>query len=203
MPRVTKETIAVDIDDVISAHAQAFIDYSNKRWGTHLKIDDYEEHWGSMWHTDEQETEQRAHEYHASGYIATYPHVFAAKPVLLELAKRYRLVVVTSRRTQIMTETRAWLEEYFSGVFEEVYFAGMWDKINSQSNQMTKTDIIKTIGAKYLIDDQVKHCNAAAASGIKALLFGNYSWNQTNNLRPGVIRVADWAAVKEYFDAKS
>jgi hypothetical protein len=53
------------------------------------------------------------------------------------------------------------------------------------------------------IDDQPKHCVAAADIGIKALLFGEYSWNRTDTLPVGVARVKDWVAVLQYFDEQS
>lgn len=37
------KTIAVDLDDVLSASVPGFVAYSNKRWGTTLTLDDYDE----------------------------------------------------------------------------------------------------------------------------------------------------------------
>ena len=66
----------------------------------------------------------------------------------------------------------------------------------------TKADIVKQIGADYLIDDQPKHCFAAAEAGITSLLFGDYRWNRNVKLPEGVVKVRTWHEVLEYFDGR-
>lgn len=202
MPK-TKPIIAVDIDDVLADNAGGFIAFSNKRWGTHLTVDDYDEHWGKMWQLDKaEEIEQRAIEFHASGIIGMYKHVAEAKPVLLKLSHRYKLVIVTSRRSVVTEETHAWLDSYFKDIFADIYFAGFYDNQRLGFHH-TKAELCKEIGVSYLIDDQLKHCLAAAAIGIETLLFGNYKWNQTDKpLHKGVTRVDDWNEIADYFKAK-
>ncbi len=195
-----KSVIAVDIDDVLSANAEGWVAYSNKRWGTKLKPEDYTEHWSLMWGTDHEETERRAVEFHKAKVVGKYRHFDEAKPVLEALARKYSLVVTTSRRRDLMDETTEWISMYFEGIFDEIHYAGMWDKVTDASAQATKAELCKLIGADYLIDDQLKHCLAADIVGIKAILFGNYSWNQADSLPAGVTRCVDWQAVAGYFD---
>ncbi len=82
---IEKPIVAVDIDDVIAANAAGFVEFSNKKYGTHLTIDDYQEHWGEIWKTEYEETERRAIEYHASGHIATYDIIDGALDVLKKI----------------------------------------------------------------------------------------------------------------------
>jgi FMN phosphatase YigB (HAD superfamily) len=207
MPKTaSKRTIAVDVDDVLAAFAKGFTDYSNKKWGTHLVPDDYDEHWGVMWRIDEQEAVKRGEEIHAnaSGILMSLAHNPEAKGVLVELSKRHKLVIVTSRRRAVQKDTLEWVDRYFKGIFDEVHFAGIWDDDNRDLNlrlKATKAEIIKQIGADYLIDDQPKHCIAAAEAGIKALLFGDYRWTRGVKLRPNMTKVKNWQEVLEYFDA--
>lgn len=199
-----KQTIAVDIDDVLAANAQAFVAYGNKHWGTNLAIDDYDEHWGRMWRLDEAALREFGDAYHASGEIGRLAHFEAALPVLKKLSLRYRLVITTSRRIVVKDETLAWIDTYFAGIFDEVRFAGFFDDNTAYRHSATKAELAKEIGASYIIDDQLKHCLAAADAGVTALLFGNYPWNQVKETLPSnVIRVADWLAMQEYFDGKS
>ena len=198
-----KQTIAVDIDDVLSANAEAFIAYSNKRWGTALKVEDYREPWAIPWEVGDEEAKRRSEEYHVSGGIENYKHRPEAESALRRLAKNFRLVVVTSRNQPVEKVTRDWITKYFDGIFEAIHFAGMWDP-GQKGIQLTKAAVLKEIGADYLIDDQLKHCIAAAQAGIRSLLFGNYAWNQTEKTLPtGVTRCKDWPAVLEYFDGRS
>ena len=197
-----KPVIGIDIDDVLAAHAEAFVAFSNEWWGTHLSVEDFDEHWAQVWQVDQEETERRADIFHGSGIIGRYRHYDEALPVLLELSKDFRLLAMTSRRQRVEEETRAWLDKHYRGIFEDIKFAGIWDDPTGVERQkLTKADLFVTNKVKFVIDDQLKHCVAAAEKGIHALLFGGYKWNQTEeHLSSLITRVADWAAVKDYFE---
>lgn len=170
-----------------------------ERWGTRLTVEDYDERWTELWKVAHEETEKRALEFHTSGVVSRYKHHAAAKPVLARLKKKYGLVIVTSRRRLIEKETRDWLAQHFQNLFDDIHFAGMWDAPGRHRYRITKAEVIRQVGADYLIDDQPKHCVAAAEAGIQALLFGHYPWNKVRKLPANVTRVKDWSAVGEYF----
>ncbi len=202
---MTRETIAVDIDDVLAAFAKGFTDFSNQKWGTHLTPDDYNEHWAVVWGVDEQEAKKRGKIIHANAtkILGGLSHDPNAKSTLVKLAKKYKLVIVTSRRRAIQKDTLEWLDKHFKGIFAELHFAGIWDDLEKDLKfrlKATKAEIVKQIGADYLIDDQPKHCFAAAEAGIMSLLFGDYRWNRSVQLPKGVIRVKSWQEVLEYFN---
>lgn len=202
---MNKPIIAIDIDDVLAASASAFIAFSNKRWGTHLTLDDFGEDWSKMWSITYDQTIARAREFHDSGLISSYNHYDEALPVLEMLHNRYRLVVLTSRNLRLDQETREWIGSRYPGLFEEIYFSGIYDNVDNDSKHRayhkTKTDSLNAIGAAYLIDDQPKHVIGAAEAGIQAILFGNYSWNTGVTLPSCVERCISWHEVGVYFDA--
>jgi uncharacterized HAD superfamily protein len=197
--RSTKPVIAVDIDDVIAAHAPAFIEYSNQKFGTHLTIEDNQDHWGKVWKVEHDEVEKRATEYHESGYIATYGIIDGAFEALKLLKKRFNLVILTTRRNSINHLTHEWINKYYPDIFDDIVFAGFFDVPTKNSVNMTKAELAKQIGVEYLIDDQFKHCKAASDVGIKAILFGDYPWNREEKLPPNITQVKDWAGVLEFF----
>ena len=198
-----KPIIAIDIDDVLSQHAQEFVDFSNKRWGTHLTVEDYHENWSDMWQIDLEETEERARHYFDSGRLFQYRHNETARPVLKKLSKNYRLVILTSRQSFLKDGTVEWLEKNFPNIFTEVHFASFWDLEDlTHAHEATKAEMALGVKASYLIDDQPKHCLGAAEVGIESLLFGDYSWNRSVELPENVTRVHDWQAVGAYFDGK-
>lgn len=197
---MSKTIIAIDIDDVLAVHAKSFVEYSNKIWNTNLKVDDYLEHWADMWGIDQRETELRAKEYHASGHIGKYPHKTEAVPVLQKLAHNYSLRILTSRRQSVQKETLEWVEKHYNGIFDGVYFAGIWDKFSKDRHLLTKVDMCQEIGAEFLIDDQLKHVLGTAERGIESVLFGDYPWNHSNSLANSVVRCKDWTEVGAYFD---
>jgi len=198
----TKPIIAIDIDDVLADHAKQFVEFSNKRWETNLTIDDYDEHWAEMWQTDHAETERRAAEFRSSNIIRGYNHDNVALETLKELNKHFSLVVLTSRRLEMEKETRAWIATHYPDIFTEIHFSGIWENSDGTAHLQTKAEVCRTLGASYLIDDQLKHCIGAAECGVTGLLFGNYTWNKTSNLLSNMARVKDWYEVGKYFKNK-
>lgn len=199
---MAKPIIAIDIDDVLSAHVPDFIRYSNEHFGSELTVNDYDEDWYKLWGVDAAEGTLRNDAYHASDTIGKYRHDAESIAVLRHLKNRYDLVIVTSRRATIKQITQKWLDSHFSGMFEAIHFAGMWDTVTEHSRTATKAAMCAEIGADFLIDDQLKHVSAVAAAGMEAILFGDYSWNQSDELPKRVTRCANWTKVEEYFDAR-
>lgn len=200
-----RQTIAVDIDDVLSNFAQELIDISNKKWGTNLTLDDYTEHWGEMWKVDEKTVKKRSDELHSGSLALSLKHVPDARPVLKKLSRNYNLVLVTSRRRLITEETKIWIDKFFKEVFDDLHFTGFYDTKEHASLQIqgTKVEILKQINANYLIDDQPKHCLAAAKAGVVSVLYGEYPWNENVTLTKNMVRAKNWQEVLEYFDAES
>lgn len=198
-----KQTIAIDLDDVLALNAQEFVNFSNRTWGTNLTIDDFQEDFHKMWGISNDEINKRMHRYIAEEIAADYAHFEEAVPVLKKLSQRYDLVVVTSRRKKLLELTAKWVERYFPGIFKDVHHSGFFDDLHDGSYHMTKAQICQDIGADYLIDDQLKHCIAVAEAGIQALLFGEYSWNRATELPERVTRVHNWKDVERSFDGQN
>lgn len=197
---MSRQTIAIDIDDVLADQAAAFVDYSNKQWGTNLRVSDYTEHWAELWGVDVDEVRVRSDMYHDSGTIGRFEHKPEALPVLRRLRDRYSLVIVTSRRRIVKDETLNWIQQHFEGLFDDIHFAGFFDDLSDAKWSHTKAEVVVELGADYLIDDQPKHCLATAEAGVDSILFGNYPWNQLDELPSRVARCNNWADEERYFD---
>jgi uncharacterized HAD superfamily protein len=194
-----KPTIAVDLDDVLALHAASFIQFSNERYGTSLQPHEYDDEWVNLWgDVARDEIVRRAGEFHTHEQTTAYGKIEEASPVLARLKQGYRLVIITARPQNLIPATHEWLAQHHSEVFEEVHFVPIWEP----NNTVTKADICKQIGASYLIDDSVKHCNIAAEGGITSLLFGDYAWWNRHEVDPRIIRVSGWGKVQEYFDGQ-
>ena len=190
--------IAVDVDDVLAENAAGIVAFSNQRWGTNLTVDDYDEHWAKMWQVDNAEVERRTAEIVSTSLSAGYGHIGGALEVLERLAQHHHLMIATSRCLQVKGDTIAWIDEHFPGIFAStaVYFSGIWDELTNDSHRATKAELMTQINADVLIDDQLKHCQAVAAHGRNALLFGDYVWNQAVALPAGVVRCTNWYDVE-------
>jgi 5'(3')-deoxyribonucleotidase len=199
-----RQIIAIDVDDVLSQTAKAFIDWSNREYGLNLTVDDYQEDWGAVWGVDTEERERRAKYLLKSPLIGDISPVEEAGPVLEKLSKQYELAIITSRRSVIKDITIEWINKYFPGIFSDkaIYFAGMWDNITDESIHVTKSGAATKLGVDFLIDDQLKHCLSAAEHGIQAILMGDYKWNHSDSLPRGVTRVKNWGDIGRYFDER-
>lgn len=197
-----KPIIAVDIDDVLSHSAADILRFSNKRWGHAHTLEDFDEHLAKMWQISQEEFEDRFREYIESGIMETYKPIAKAKEVLIDLSKRYSLISVTSRRAILLEMTERWIDTHYHGIFKQIVSSGIYGSSKKDEHLLTKADILVEVGADYLIDDQVKHCNGAAEKGVEALLFGGYPWNRSAEIVPGVTRADTWDDVQRYFDAR-
>jgi 5'(3')-deoxyribonucleotidase len=195
--------IAIDIDEVLADQAEAFVRFSNERWGTHLRVEDYTEHWAELWGLDIEKTLARRDELFEDRIYQTLQPIPTASEVLRHLGHRFELCVVTSRSSTLRDDTHEWLKEHYSDIFldDSIHFSGIWDDVDHTTHTRTKADVLRKIQADYLIDDQPKHCIGAAEAGVKGVLFGDYQWSKGVDLPPLVTRCKDWQAVKEYFDA--
>ena len=198
-----RQTIAIDIDDVLSKSAKKIIEYGNQKWGMSLTINDYDEDFTKLWQVDNEEMRRRFDEYIEFGVLSTYEYDSDATLVLKKLKNDYDLIVITSRSTTLKNDTITWINEKYPGIFDEdhIHFAGFWDIVtDGNAIHCTKGELVKNLNANYLIDDQLKHCLSVSALGMKSILFGNYSWNKSDNLPQNVQRVENWLDILRYFD---
>jgi 5'(3')-deoxyribonucleotidase len=198
-----RQVIAVDIDDVLSSSAAEWVEFSNRQWGTRLTVDDYSEDWARIWQLEHEDMEARAREIHQSGLYGKFKSFEYAYEVLKELSKAYDLVIATSRVQHIQEQTISWLEKHFKDLFKEVHTTGFFDDLKQRGLHRTKANLIKEIGADYLIDDQLKHCLAVSDAGMETILFGDYPWNKMDELPERVTRCANWREIGDYFAARS
>lgn len=194
-----KPLIAFDLDDVLASHVEAFVAHSNSAYGTSFEIEDYTEHWPSLWGVDDEEVERRAYEFHTHENILGFKVKADAQAALKKLGTKYDLCIVTARRQHLLDITRTWVEQHFPDVFIGVHFVPIWEP----DNKVTKAEICKQIAADYLVDDLARHCNIAAEGGIKCVMFGDYSWNRNEELLPSVARCVNWQELLQYFDIPS
>jgi 5'(3')-deoxyribonucleotidase len=188
---MNKAIIAVDCDDVLVATAQQILDQYNRVHGT--SVSDYTEIWQLM---SSDETRDNRNTYlDSEEYMQSQP-IQDAMRALRELNERFELHIVTGRPGFMQDITLAWLKKHLPEVFKTVVFTDFF----KQQGGRSKADICLELGADYLIDDHIRHCEAVARVGVTALLFGDYTWNQADELPKGVIRCKDWPAVAEYFD---
>lgn len=203
---MNKPVLSIDIDDVLAPSAQAFIDFSNKKWGTHLSLEDYDEHWSKVWQIDNQrELEDRVKAIDKADFYGRgcpHPQDQQSKEALNRLKLKFKIITITSRRSIKKDGTVEWLEKHYPGIFDDYIFAGIWDNINSNEGwkdriNKNKGSLLKELNVAWHIDDQPKHCIGAEENGIDSILFGDYGWNQDFKLGPRMRRASNWLEVED------
>ena len=196
MPAVA--LIAVDADDVLVPHFELLFAHLNATFGSdvssedwharYTRVDDYARDWG----VSVADLQASVHELLVRDDAFAEP-LPGAIETLTELARSHRLVVITARHQLLREATHAWLDAHLPGVFEQVHVLGAerW----GDGLRVEKTVTLRQIGASVLIDDNLRHCVAAAAAGVRAVLFGDYGWNRSDSLPAGVVRARDWSEV--------
>lgn len=199
---MTKPIIAIDIDDVLADYSAEFAVSSNRLWGTELTVDDYHEDWMKVWGIGFEEVLERGKALFEDRIHERLNRKDGAAEVLTELGTDFDLMILTARGDSTKAATLEWFARHYPMIDHgSITFANLWANPEPGMVNRTKGDIAKRLGVAYIIDDQLKHCLAAAEHGIEALLFGDYRWNQADELPQGVTRVENWGAVRTYFES--
>eukprot|EP00762_Andalucia_godoyi_P006461 ANDGO_02894.mRNA.1 Putative 5'(3')-deoxyribonucleotidase len=195
-------TVAVDLDEVLGQFVEALCRFHNKLFGSNLSLDDFFSYdfmnvWGG---TAEQSSEKVLQFFQSEDFQKIEP-VPGSLQVLQNLKNSgCNLVVVTARQNIVEAETRRWLNEHFPDLFTQVLFGNHYSQTGKS---IPKSELCLSVGAKVLIDDNVRYANQCAAVGIQTILFdwdGRYGWNKAET-HESVIRAHSWSAVADMITA--
>lgn len=198
---MARQLIAVDIDDTLADSTELIRLRVNERYNVDISKEAYRskgEYWGyytRVWaehglHTltiqdlDDSMLDE----------MTRLPLLPSALYAIKEISKQYDVVIITARSQEREAVTRRWIKSTFEGMDIDVHFSSA----HRDETAMTKGQICKQLGAKYLIDDNVGHCQSALDEGVSAVLFGEYGW-QTGSTT-GMVICKDWPAVLDYFN---
>ena len=195
---MANEVLALDMDDVTVRHAEDFILWSNTVWGTNLTLDDYTEAWHELWGISLEEVEVRKRLFFTDEIISKFKIVEGAAEGITALSGIRRIIGVTARREHLRGVTEQALELIAPGAVDRVIFATHFK--GGRKITRSKVDICAEIGAREMIDDQLKHCLAVSRIGVRAVLFGDYAWNRCEEGLPdGIVRARNWPEVLRHF----
>lgn len=197
---MAKETIAIDVDEVLFPFLDEFIVHHNESYGTQVNRDQFIEY---EFHIPlglpREETIRRIYDFTYKSADVQVDPLPEARDSVEKLSKKFDLVVVTARHSSFEEITTNWLEQHFPNYFKHVELIGY---ASIMEKHLTKAEVCLRLGATALIDDSLLHTTQAAEVGITGILHGDYKWNQTNKLPDGVVRCETWPKVLEYFDIK-
>ena len=184
--------IAIDFDDVIIDTTPYMQELYNKKFGTKMQLkDNFTGDLEAHGAPDIATIISRVEDVLNMDEMRTISPLKDTISIIKQLAEHHRLYVVTGRSPILETATTNFINEYFPDVFQSIVFASYLRKGKSR----TKSRICKKLGADLLIEDHLGHALEAAEGGTEVLLFGDYPWNQSENLPNNITRVKNWEEV--------
>lgn len=203
---MNKTIVALDIDDVLAGFTDSVRLRVNELTGLEIAEEAYRiraDYWGyyeRVWESHPLTKDQSIVPLIAemAEDHRRVPLLAGAEFGLRQLAQQFQLVFITARPEIMQASTVEWLKHHFSDVPADVHFT---NHTKSDEPTVTKGEICKRLGARYLIDDNVEHCVSAIANGVIPVLFGEYGWQHT--FPEGIVRCKDWPAVVEYFGSEA
>ena len=185
-----KPVIAIDFDDCIVSTMPRVRDYYHDAFGIDIPLKDIYSSDPAIWQAPSPIAISRVDGFMMSREYQSGTPFSDALTALPELARKYELHVVTGRPDPLEDLTIAYCDRYFPGIFTSYEFTNHFG-----ATRRPKAQVCADLGATYLIDDHLHHADGVALAGTKVLLFGNYPWNEREELHANITRVRDWAAV--------
>lgn len=197
MKNETRRKIGIDMDDVLVNFVDALIRYSNETFGTQLKREQvwnfsFQEIWGGTL----EERIERVNRFFETPYFENIQIIEGAVEATSLLASYGDLFNITSRPLFVKEKTERLVNKFFKDKFKGIYHSSNHYS-KAENSGKTKVQLCKELGVSVLIDDSLDYCLQCAREGIRALLFGDYPWNQNGQLPKGVVRVKNWKEALE------
>ena len=190
--------IAVDCDDVLIETTRFLVRDYNKKFDTHIALEDAHRPNNPDWGTDDSSLilDRLSEIQNTKEYAEIKPNTETIAAIH-RLSKTNELHLITARDCSVEVTTMAMLDRYFKGCFTSVEHVG---------RSRSKGEVCRQINADVLVDDDIRNLISALECGLPpdgAFHFGNYIWNRTDKLPNGVVRVLNWIEVENYFHERS
>lgn len=186
--------IAVDADEILAGFIDHFLVHYNSKYQTSVSKDKiYSFKLDPIFNTTEDIFLKRMDEFYESGEVLRIKPVKGALQGVDQLLKKeYFLEIITARPALYAEATKEWVNKHFPKRFKQIHFA--FNPHNKNSENITKAQVCKKIGAKVLIDDNIDNALDCAKNGITVYLM-DAPWNQAEDLPKNVIRVKSWKEI--------
>nr|MBA4404832.1 hypothetical protein [Nanoarchaeum sp.] len=188
--------VAVDADDTALSFNPALLGYYNKKDRTSYTSMDIKSYdLEKLWRCTKDEANARIREFYRSEEFTNIVPVVGAQEWIDVLKEKYKLIILTSRATELRRSTEESIERFFPGRFSDIYYTGEWSSIKGRGDK--KAHICEQKGVYANIDDCLEYilaCQKVRTRGIIFDLDGNYGWNKTEEK---VERALSWKEAVE------
>eukprot|EP01018_Ginkgo_biloba_P023502 Gb_02519 [translate_table: standard] len=192
--------VAVDIDEVLGSFLNSLNSFIAEKYLEHYDLSEYYVYdFMKIWKCSQAEANDRVHAFFESNHfnsgILPIPGAYQS---LSRLSLYCNLVVVTSRQHVIRKPSLEWISAHYRGIFREIHFG---NHFALEGKAKPKSEICKSLGVQFLIDDNPRYAVECAEEGIEVFLFDlddNYPWSKTPDgpSHPLITRVCNWQEVE-------
>lgn len=196
---MSKEVVAVDVDEVLFPFVQEFCVWHNQEYGTSFLAGDFHSYeFSHVLGLSVPETVNRVHAFldQEDSHDDVSP-IGQSVDGVHKLSERFSIVPVTARHPKFREVTERYLDEYFGGVFRAAILVGHTATVDVLR---TKAEVCLGLGARGLIDDSIDHVTSCVEQNLDGVLFGNYAWNRSDDLHPEITRCETWPKVLAHYD---
>ncbi len=159
-----KKTISFDLDDTLIDAVEAFVPWSNKKYGTKYKFNEIDD--GDV----QGSTLKQWIDFFDSVAGMKIKPKKEVKDAINRLSKEYRLIVVSARDPGMHTAAKRWIVKNFPGNFKKILF------IKGRNWKKSKADICINEGAIMHFDDNPRHISDCLSKEVNATIV-NRPWN--------------------------
>jgi 5'(3')-deoxyribonucleotidase len=194
---ISKPVIVFDLDEVLFPFMQNFLLWYNKREQTNYQLDSVIQYnFSDSWPITREKIKQEVLIFSKEMDLLDVKPLSGSEESIKTLSFKYDLIIVTARNQEMQTQTEKWLDMWFPKMFSQIYFTGHF----FDQTPKNKAYYCGQVKAKAVIDDSISNCNECLSlEDLRIYLFGNYPWNQSNNLDPKITRLLDWPALVQEF----
>lgn len=190
-----KQTIGIDIDDVLADFLEWYLLFHNEKYSTKFRRNDFfcyrfrEVVW---W--DKQTAIQNIHEFFKSRYFKSIPPITGSQFTVNKLKDIYNLEVITSRQTILEERTRIWIELNYPWMFQWIHFGNHY---RLEWKTRTKSEICKELWVSIMIEDSLEYTIECAKANVNVILLDS-PWNKTETALPvNITRVNTWSNIRQ------
>ncbi len=186
--------IAFDIDDVLLDLIPALARFHNDKYGTTLIKEDFHSYrFNEVLGGTDEEAIKKVWEFLDNPLFAQVPPMKDSVEVVKELAKKHKLISITSRHRKYEDLTRRLIGQHFPNCIDSIYFSR--NNYIDFGNNKRKVDYCLELNVRTLVEDSLEYAMECRAAGIDVLLL-DQPWNRNSD---DAKRVMNWQEILEYF----